>query len=154
MADRGEYLIAWLAEFLKNKDLIQRRIARMERLDAGLRVERKDGTAVVYVPAPKLDEDALAKAGGKAAVGIITFNTSANIAFLKKRWDAFASLGRHAQIIFINPASTREMRWIIFPATQSMLTKEKALLTSIDAIRAGVDELTEADIQKLVEDHG
>lgn len=154
MADCETYVLTWLEEFLKNKDLIQKRIAHMERIDAGLRVERKDGSVVVYIPAPALDEDVLAKARSRVHVGIITFNTPANVAFLKKRWEAFVALGRHAQIIFINPASARETRWIIFPATQAMLSEENMHAASIDTIREGVDELADIDIQKLVNEHG
>ncbi len=154
MVDREEYLLAWLEEFLKNRDLVHKRIARMERSGKELHVERKDGTCIVYIPAPVLDVRDLAKAARHHPVGIVTFNTSANVAFLKRRWEAVVDLGRHTQVIFINPVSAQETRWIIFPATQAMLTKGKTLLAGIDAIRATVDEIAEKDIEKLVNYHG
>ena len=112
-------------------------------------VKKKDGRITTYLCSLFLDEKTIHASKKYDRVCIVTFHTKKNMTFLKKQWGSFLSLGRHTQLIFINPKSTPAY-WSMYPVTHSMFSKGPALIRSIDSLQKNVEVLSEQNIKQMV----
>jgi hypothetical protein len=141
----SNYLVEWIEIFLKNKDLIHRRIKSIKKLENSLIVTYQDREHI-YIVVSQLNKDVLDKLN-KNHCSIVCYNTKENIQFLKSNWQSFAELPKFS-LFFVNPFSKVEKRWIIYPRTHQMLSDD--INQGIDALANGVEVIPIKEVEKIL----
>ncbi|MBD3313383.1 hypothetical protein GF345_02990 [Candidatus Woesearchaeota archaeon] len=152
----AEYLAEWMLRFLKNKDLIFRRIDDIDhdREKNTLAVSMKDGTSQFYLIEPFIDDSSLDslldKMKDQEACSLVIYNTKENLDVVTKNWDRLARFRRDFSISFINPFSRTEKRWVVYPATHSLVTDESKIKQSLKVLFSNVEPTNQKDIEKII----
>jgi len=138
MPDAKAVLKDWIIEYLKSKDLMTRQITaiRTDSQEADAVVEGTLKSQFVIVQ-PQLDLSRLQSLKDKHAV-LVTTNTKENMEFLISHWDEAVQFP-HLSIYFVNPNSSLDKRWVIFPATHDRITERNALRKGIESLFATVE---------------
>ncbi|RME77629.1 hypothetical protein D6774_03770 [Candidatus Woesearchaeota archaeon] len=145
-----EYLLEWLEEFLKHKDVMLRRIVEIQRKDDRLLVKEKERT-ITYVVCSQ--DDLLEKVRSFTpcdAFGIALYNTAENIeTFIK----VFDELAKYKQLIvhFINPFSEMQKRWTIIPHTHAKIADPQSFEMGIKSLAEGVEQITKEELLQIIE---
>ena len=132
-------ILDWAYSYLKNRDLIFRKIESMNRKDARIAIKYKDGTSELVVPINELSELKLEQVKMKTSVFLP--NTKKNLDFLIKNWKKFAKV-MELKFVFFNPHSAQENRWIIKPAVHDRISDSKSLKQGLKAMFESVDVIS------------
>jgi len=125
---------------VKHRDLVARKIVSVEEEEGGVLVTYKD-KKVLFVPALTLD-DPSALTAGKEAKTIVTLNNEGNVAFLLKHWKE-ASSQPNLTIMFINPFSSGDTKWVICPHIHSKIADPSSLKLGLESMSELVDPIDE-----------
>jgi hypothetical protein len=141
----------WVISFLKNKDLIHRKIIDVstqgQPYDA--RITYKDKTQVVMV-LPTLDDfEALKQRLNDSHILIAALNNKDNLSFLLSHWKELVSF-KNLCMYFINPFSTIDKKWIIFPYTHNRICDESSLRQGLTSLFEGVEAVSEEEIEEKI----
>jgi len=131
-----EALTEWTEHYVRNKDLLTRNIQSITKNEAGwtLSVIRKDATQHFLV-VPHLEDInvLLAKMQPDLNACLVVLNTRKNLDVVIQAWPELIKYPR-LSIIFANPESSTDKRWIIFPHTHEKITERKALKTGLESL--------------------
>ncbi|MCB9362361.1 hypothetical protein H6504_02905 [Candidatus Woesearchaeota archaeon] len=139
--DPADYLLKWLRRFLKNKDLILRKIVEMKEN----RIVYKDKELLTL---GFTDLEDVLQEDKDQAIAVAVFNTRNNLEVLLKRWKDLVTYER-LTIYFINPQGV-ENRWIISPHLHNKVADPESLETGIKTMADTVTELTDEEIINLI----
>jgi hypothetical protein len=139
MAETKAVLVDWIVEYLKSRDAMQRQITAIKKneQDVDVVVEGSLKNQYVIVQPELSDISKLGLLKDKHAV-IVTANTKENVEFLITNWAELAKYP-HLSIYFVNPNSSLDTRWVIFPATHDKITERKALRKGLESLYATVE---------------
>lgn len=153
--DETAYLLEWLERHLRNKDLLHRKIKEIEREGKRLLV-KEESREILYLVEPKLEDidKILGALSGNEHCGVATYHTKENFAFLLMHWEQFASFKKHFRMYFVNPFSQLDRQWIIFPATQQMLSGGLSVKIGLESLAMNVEWLESEQLQKVLHDQG
>ncbi|MBW2970745.1 hypothetical protein KY320_01140 [Candidatus Woesearchaeota archaeon] len=132
-------ILDWAYEYLKNRDLVFRRIEDIKLEPHRLLVKYKDEHIEVVVAMTDLSELKLEKLDTEMSVFVP--NKRQNLDFLIKRWSEFAALP-NLKFVFFNPGSLLEKRWIIKPYVHNKICDSQSLKQGLVAMFEGVDALS------------
>ena len=142
------YLKDWTINFIKNKDLVQRKI---EHIGNGkdsfdIYVKYKDREQFFIVEPSIKDIDAILKRFNKDShCTIATLNSKYNFDIVSKNWDKLTSY-KFLSIVFANPFSQTDRKWIIFPYTHHMICDESSLKTGLKSMFETVEPIEEEQL--------
>jgi hypothetical protein len=135
-------LAEWTEKYLKNRDIITCLIQSMEK--------NKDGWDIIvhaknadkfYSVMPSIEnfDDVLKKAEGNYVM-IVAYNTKKN---LDKLIDGWSMLAKHPNlsVMFVNPDSALDKKWIIFPHTHDKITEKASFKRGLKAMFETVEEM-------------
>jgi|WetSurMetagenome_2_1015567.scaffolds.fasta_scaffold179593_2 hypothetical protein len=105
-----------------------------------LEIKQKECTET-YVISPVLDPKA-----AKENATMVTLNNPENRGILAKSWEAFTKV-KGLKVIFVNPFSEQEEKWIILPAIHDRICDRKSLKLGFTAMAELVDPITEEEIE-------
>ncbi|MBT4540697.1 hypothetical protein HOC35_04235 [Candidatus Woesearchaeota archaeon] len=129
----------WLILFLKHKDLFYKKIVDIKEKDGILIVEQKENTQYFAI-LPHLDVvDKLLDDYKDKQICIVTFNTKPNFDIIINSWKKLSELPMLC-IYFVNPNSSTEKKWIIYPFTHSKITEHSALKQGLMTLFESVEE--------------
>lgn len=134
------YLAHWMERYLKNKDLIHKRIKSLTAAGDCITVTQEDRT-LVYRILPELGaaQEALAPLTPVNHCAIITYQTPENFDALIRDWNAYANFKRHFAIYFVNPFSKQDKLWVIYPSSHNAVTEAAALKPGLVSIASSVE---------------
>jgi hypothetical protein len=144
-----EYLVDWTVDFLKNKDLMLRRIEDISKNKGGydVYVKYKDKEQNIVVMPTVEDADALlSRFNENGHFGLVLLNTNNNFRFLIKNWERLLKF-RNLCIYFVNPFSSLDKKWIIYPYTHNNVCESTALEKGLRSMLEMVDVLSEGAIK-------
>jgi len=145
------YLREWIQRFMTNKDLILRKIKEMHSDEDMVIVTNMDGSKRAVFVCPFLEsQDCLSKLKDYENCAVVVYNTSKNFDFLLKNWEKFSSFKRHFNIHFINPFSSTEKRWAVFPYTHNIVTEKSGLKPGLLALFNNVEPITKEKLEKVL----
>jgi len=147
MEKAEEFLAGWTENYLKNRDLILRRIEKLSRQKEKIEVKYKDRQHT-YLIEPFLEENILKKLSDSHQT-IVCFNTKENIEFALKHWE---ELIKHAylSIFFVNPFSKTEKIWIIYPQTHHGISDKATLNQGIYSLAEQVESTAKKEIETIL----
>lgn len=152
MEDKAHsYLVDWIIDFLKNKDLLLKRIEIVEKnkddFDVYVKFKDKEQFFVVK-PIIKDVDEVLGRFDSEGYFGLVLLNTVGNFDVLIKNWDNFAKF-KNLCVYFVNPFSQLDKKWIIYPYTHNNICDKNALEKGLKAMFEMVEPLTEEQIKKI-----
>lgn len=139
------YLLQWTISFVKNKDIVAKKIQDMENSKDGfdLYVKYKDREQY-FIIAPAINDidSMLQRLNNESYFSIITINSAENFEIVLKNWNKFIHF-KFLNIIFINPFSEADKKWIVFPHTHHKICDESSLKSGLKSLFAMVDAIEE-----------
>ena len=122
----------WLSYYIKNRDIHLRRIERLRETENGFEACLKDRQREAYVVSIELNTGALSGLSAERLFLVVP-NTQKNLGLLIEKWRELASI-KNLTIIFVNPRSSLETRWLINPYVHSRVCDDKALAQGLKAM--------------------
>ena len=142
------YLKEWIINFIKNKDLVHRKIEHIENGKDGfdIYVKYKDREQFVVVEPSMNNIDVILKRFDQNShCTIATLNSKANFDAVIKSWDKLTSY-KFLNIIFANPFSQIDQKWIVFPHTHHMICDESSLKNGLKSMFETVEPIEEGQL--------
>lgn len=154
----NQFLFDWTFHFIKNKDIVLRKIVNIEEYinQNYVFVEYKD-KKMVYLVVPFVDDfdkvwgelQEFKKKTESDASCIVMFNNKENLDKVVEKWDVIDKDPKF-QLIFSNPFSVTDKRWIIFPYTHSRITEASALKSGLKSLFNVVDPISEKTVERMI----
>ena len=119
-----DFLVKWTIDFIKNKDIIARKIENIENGKDGfdLYVKYRDREQYfIIVPVISSLDSILQRINGNFYFSIVTLNSKENFQNILNGWNKLVQF-KFLNIIFVNPFSEIDKKWIIFPYTHNMIS--------------------------------
>ncbi|MAG91518.1 hypothetical protein CMO83_02480 [Candidatus Woesearchaeota archaeon] len=142
------FLLEWTISFIKNKDIISKRIEKIERGKYGfdLYVKYKDREHY-FIIAPKIVDigPIIQKINDKSYFSLVTLNSRENFDVILKNWKRFIDF-KFFSIIFTNPFSELDKKWVVFPHTHHKISDESALENGLKSMFQTVEPIGEQQL--------
>lgn len=137
----------WLINYLRNRDIFVKSIIEIKPEGNHVQVFFKQAQKDYFI-SPNLEEFNDNSIDEAKFTIIVTLNTKNNFSFLQKNWKQYIPL-KKLQIMFVNPLSRTEYRWVISPYTHSLISDAKSLKQGLFTIFETVEEVTSSQIEKM-----
>ena len=139
MAEAKEVLTGWIVEYVKSKDLMTKQITAIKpnEQDADVFVEGTLKSQYIIIQPELGDLNKLAALKDKHVV-LVTANTRDNVEYLIAHWAELVQYP-HLCVYFVNPHSSMDKRWVIFPATHDKITERSALRKGLESLFSTVE---------------
>ena len=145
-----DHLLAWLERYFENRRLMDKTILSIVKKTDCLVLEKNNGPSKYYFILSSLED---VKVKLKDLIQphqyIVTLNTKENFDFLVSNWDLFHSVS-HFGMMFINPFSKLDKKWILFPSTHNLISDGKSIKKSLAVLFANVDEISINEFLKII----
>ncbi len=142
------FLVEWTLNFIKNKDIFLKKIDEIENGKDGfdLYVKYKDREQY-FIITPKISEiePIISRINNISYFSIITLNSRDNLDSLLKNWNRLINF-KFLNIIFINPFSESDKKWIIFPHTHQKICNLPSLESGLKSMFAMVEPISEQEL--------
>ncbi len=139
MAGAKEVLKEWIVNYLKSRDAMTKQITSIrndsENVDVFVEGSLKNQYVIIQ---PELNDISKLDSLKDKHVVLVTANTKQNVEFLITNWDVIAKY-QHLCLYFVNPDSSLDKRWIIYPATHNRITERKALRKGLESMFSTVE---------------
>ena len=129
MENAHPYLVDWTINFVKNKDVLTKKIESIEKNKNGfdLFVKFKDkGQSFIVAPSISDLNSIISKINNTLHFSIVTLNSNDNLESLIKNWRRLTEF-KFLSVIFVNPFSQLDKKWIIYPSTHHRICDESSL---------------------------
>jgi hypothetical protein len=129
----------WIVEYVKSKDLLIKQITAIKQDEQNCDVVVEGTVKSQYIIVnPALGDLGSLDALKDKHVVLVTANTKENMEALIKNWDRLIQYP-HLSVYFVNPNSSLDKRWVIFPATHARITERSALRKGLESLYATVE---------------
>lgn len=129
-------LTEWTERYVKNKDLLLRSVQSITKHEAGwtLSAIKTDGVQhFLVIPHLENVDALLSKMQPDLNACLVVLNTRKNLDVVVQHWGELIKYPKLA-VIFANPESTTDKRWIIFPHTHEKITERKTLKLGLESL--------------------
>lgn len=146
-----QYLLEWMINYLKNKDIFVNKIVNIETdkggFDAVITYKEKIQYLLVV---PVLDDmPELFEKLDDNSIMIITLNSKGNLYNLQNNWDKLSKF-KNLVFYFVNPFSNLEKKWMIYPYTHNRICDPKSLKQGLNSIFETVEEISEEILKSKI----
>ena len=145
-------LTEWTLHYIKNKDILLKNIEKIEEKKDRIYVTYRNKKSFFYI-CPQLNNlkevlDELTKEIKEYQPVLVMLNSKNNFDVLIKNWNIFVDFHPMFLVIFSNPDSKLDTKWIIFPGTHNMIADSKSLKNGLKSMFETVEEVPESKIQE------
>lgn len=149
MDDKSRFFLAeWTKAFIRNKDIISKKIENMENGRNGydLFVKYKDRQQYFVISPNIADMDPIiSRINNDSYYTIVTLNSMQNFHAMIKNWPKLVGF-KFLSIIFVNPFSQLDKKWIIFPHTHHKICDEASLENGLKSMFEMVEPIEEGQL--------
>ena len=148
------FLVKWTIDFAKNRDIVAKKIEQIENGKNGydLCIKYKDRKQYFVIAADIVDIDSIIqKLNNEDYFSIVTLNSKNNFDVVLKNWSKLVHF-KFLNIIFVNPFSETDKKWIIFPYTHQRICDESSLETGLKAMFETVEPIQEDQLMSKITD--
>ncbi|MBI3037136.1 hypothetical protein HYY73_05315 [Candidatus Woesearchaeota archaeon] len=135
----------WALRYVRHRDIHAKKIAAIKDTDYGFLIANNDGTSASCTIALSFKgvskEFISASAAGKSAL-VVTLSNEENIQSVYSVWDALAA-SQGLLIIFANPFSATEDKWVLKPFLHNKVCDRNSLLQGLKAMSELVEPIDE-----------
>lgn len=148
METAHSFLMEWTASFVKNKDVIARKIGTIEKnkdgFDLYVKFKDKEQFFIISPSISNLDL-IISKLKNDSHYCIVTLNSGENLDSLIKNWRRLIEF-KLLCVIFVNPFSQLDKKWIIYPYTHHKICDESSLKTGLKSMFEMVEPIEEKEL--------
>lgn len=139
--DIGASLREWALQFMRNKDLLTRTITSIDKNVDGwdMAINTTAGQKFVLVVPDLAEIKPHLPRVGDNAVWAVTLNRHQNVDALVELWPGLIACPKLV-VVFVNPSSNTETKWIIMPHVHDRITEKKALKSGLMSLFSMVEE--------------
>lgn len=145
-----DHLLMWLERYFENRRLMDRTISAVSKKDDCIVIEKTSGPSKYYFVFPSLDD---IKSSLTDYVQphqyIVALNTKDNLDVISTSWDSLHSV-QHFGLMFINPFSKLDKKWVVFPSTHHLISDGKSIKKSLSVLFNNVDATTVKEVSKII----
>ena len=148
MEESHSFLVKWAIDFVKNKDIVAKKIEHIENEKEGfdLYVRYKDRNQYFIIQTNISNIDSIIqRLNNENYFTIVTLNSKNNFDVILKNWNKLVQF-KFLSIIFINPFSEIDKKWIIFPYTHHKICDESSLETGLKAMFETIEPIGEEQL--------
>ncbi|MBI2660544.1 hypothetical protein HYX07_05260 [Candidatus Woesearchaeota archaeon] len=142
------FLSEWTVNFIKNKDIIAKKIESIENGKNGfdLYVKYRDREQY-FIIAPIISniDSIIQKIDNNAHYTIVMLNSRENFNAIVKDWHKLVSF-KFLSIIFVNPFSELDKKWMVFPYTHHKVCDESSLEKGLRSMFEMVEPIEEGQL--------
>jgi len=145
------FLVEWTLNFIKNKDIVAKKIERIENGQSGssnydLYVKYKDREQF-FIIMPNIEEidPILQKINNNSFFSIVTLNSRENFDAMLRNWSKLTHF-KFLNIMFVNPFSELDKKWIVFPYTHQRVCDESSLKNGLRSMFGMVEPIEEKQL--------
>ena len=142
----------WAINYEKHRDIIRREIVDIEssvdEYDLKINYQEKNKFILVMPVLANIEDLRLKLKEGKS-VTIITINSMQNLDFLIANWNGLIDFPEFT-IIFMNPFSLTDKRWMIRPHVHNKITENNALRKGLNTMFGTVALITEEEFLEKI----
>lgn len=150
-----EHLVDWTITYLKSRDAISKSIQTIEanKEGADVYVTFKDCQLAIIIE-PFLKDTAFIgrlmpfKEKG-IKIRLVTTNSKESLNVIIGNWKLISEFDKEFNILFVNPFSKLERKWMIYPQTHAGIAG-KGFERGLKALFATVEPITEQEFQSLL----
>jgi len=143
MKKEDKELKEWLLHYIKNRDILLKQIESINEKSKewDIVVKTKSGIEKYYLVGSDLDNIAeiIKKIDGKTVI-LVVLNKKKNLEVVIENWDKIKNNPLFS-IMFVNPKSELEKKWILFPHTHEKVTEKASLSKGLNALFQTVDSV-------------
>lgn len=152
-----DFLVEWTVNFVRNKDVISKKIEKIEHEKNGfdLYVKYRDREQY-FIISSNIDKiDSIIEKIKDVALSnifyffIVTLNSKHNLDALLKNWNKLSNF-KMLSIIFLNPFSGLDKKWIISPHVHNKICDKNSLETGLRSIFDTVEQIEEEKLLQLI----
>ena len=139
--DIGSVLKEWTLTYLQNRDLLTRTIVSVAKDKDGwdlVITTKTEPRYVKIVPDLAVLNQVIGKFDDNNVL-IVTLNTKSNIDLLASQWTDVIGF-KKLNIMFVNPNSNQDKKWVILPHIHERISERKALKLGLMSLFSNVDE--------------
>ena len=148
MESAHSFLVRWTLDFLKNRDILTKKIVSIENNKDGfdMHIKYKDRDQYVIV-IPQLNDIGamIGKISNDSYFTIVALNSGENFEALLKSWKKLIDF-KFLNIIFVNPFSGLDKKWIVFPYTHHRVCDESSLELGLKSMFDMVEPIEEEQL--------
>ena len=148
MENSHDFLVDWTIKFIKNKDIITKKIEHIENGKDGfdLYVKYKDREQYFIIAPNITDIDSIIqRVNNSSHFSIVALNSKENFEIILKNWNRLLSF-KFLSIIFTNPFSELDKKWIVFPHTHHKICDESSLEHGLKSMFGMVEPIEERQL--------
>ena len=142
------FLVEWTINFVKHKDMLTKKIEKIGKNKDGfdLYIKYKD-MEQYFIITPNIDDmdSIIQKINNEKHFSIVTLNSKSNFELILKNWNKLVHF-KFLNIIFANPFSELDKKWIIFPHTHQKVCDENSLETGLKSMFQMVEPIEEQQL--------
>ena len=148
MDKQHSFLLEWAITFVKNKDIVSKKIEKIENGKDGFDfyVKYKDKEQY-FIIAPNISniDSIIQKLNNNFHFSVITMNSKENLGIVIKNWKRLVDF-KFLNIIFVNPFSESDKKWIIFPYTHNKICEASFLEAGLKSMFEMVEPIEEGQL--------
>ncbi|HLG23554.1 MAG TPA: hypothetical protein VI564_01345 [Candidatus Nanoarchaeia archaeon] len=148
-----DFLTEWALNFVKNKDAISKKIVSIEKNKNGfdLFVKHKDKEQfIIVMPSLASLDGAIKKLTNSSHFTIVALSSKENFKMLVQNWKTLVEF-KFLNVMFANPFSNLDKKWIIFPHTHNKICDEHSLELGLKSMFEMVEQIDEEGVLKKLE---
>jgi len=152
MEKEVKFLKEWSIRYIKNKDIMTRKIVSLTEHEGSFIVEKNDRLQKFFIiPFLKNVDEIVEKVKEyEHSKSVFCFHTKGNFDFLVNNWGYFVDLGRNFTINFVNPFSKLDRILSLSPYTHQLISDAESLKQGLKTMAENVEFTTEEEIKKIV----
>ena len=148
------FLSEWVFYYVKNRDLVERKLEKVEEyINKSFVFAKFKDKSQVYFIAPEIDDlkkvlesiDAAKKETGSDFSCLVVLNSVNNLKVVQDGWSKLDKDPKFS-LMFVNPFSLLDKKWIIFPHTHSKIIEPGALRQGLKSLFDGVEPTSADDV--------
>ncbi len=142
------FLVDWAISFIKNRDIVSKKIEKIENGKGGFDLYAKYKHKEQYfIITPKIIgiDELIHRIDSKLSISIVTLNSKENFDVIVKNWRRLIDF-KFLNVIFVNPFSNLDKRWIIYPYTHHRVSDESSLKTGLKSMFDMVEPIEEQQL--------
>ncbi len=129
----------WALMYFKNRDIMLQKIDKIDEKDESIIISNNDGSMNHVEVKEFVDDLEIVVNTFKDKSGtLVMFNNKDNLDFVIDNWQKLIEL-KELTLIFVNPESLQEKKWIINPYVHDKVTEPKSLRAGLIALFTTVD---------------
>ena len=135
----------WALLYVKHRDITAKKIAGIKDTGYGFLIANNDGTTtscIVAVSFKGVGTEFISAAAADKSILVVTLSNEENIQSVYRMWDTLAA-SQNLLIIFANPFSSLEDKWMLMPHLHNRVCDRSSLLQGLKAMAELVEPITE-----------